>query len=337
MFVALLSPILFTSYSELHYGLFLCGALFVLARTREQSLLSLSHRKLFGRAGLWFGLIALAAVLWMQGRKSDPDIVYASRNFYGALTIYEHHKDKPGDHHFLLQHGVITHGLQFADPEQATWPTTYYGEQSGLGLAFSALAAEPRRIGVVGLGVGTSAAYTRAGDMMRIYEINPEVRRVATSRFTYLTNCPGQVTVVLGDARLSLEREPPQGFDLLALDAFSSDSIPVHLLTREAFALYERHMKTNGIIAVHVSNHYLDLEPVVTGLARLFNYKLAVIDYDDLEEDWWLYSCTWILLTHDERILNTPAIRWAATPPGTNSIPPLLWTDDFVSLFPVLK
>ena len=337
MFVALVAPLLFTSYSELHYGLFLCGLLFVLARTREQSLLSLNQWKLLGRAGLWFGLIALAAVLWMQGRKSDPDIVYASRNFYGALTIYEHHKDKPGDHHFLLQHGVITHGLQFADPEQATWPTTYYGEQSGLGLAFSALAPGPRRIGVVGLGVGTSAAYTRAGDMMRIYEINPEVRRVATSRFTYLTNCPGQVMVVLGDARLSLEREPPQGFDLLALDAFSSDSIPVHLLTREAFALYERHMKTNGIIAVHVSNHYLDLEPVVTGLARLFNYKLAVIDYDDLEEDWWLYSCTWILLTHDERILNTPAIRWAATPPGTNSIPPLLWTDDFVSLFPVLK
>ena len=337
VFVALAAPMLFTSYSELHYGLFLCGLLFALARTREQSLVDLSHLKLFARAGLWFGVIALAGVLWVQGRRSDPDIAYASRNFYGALTIYEHHKDKPGDHHFLLQHGVITHGLQFADPEQAMWPTTYYGEESGLGLAFRALAPGPRRVGVVGLGVGTSAAYGRAGDSLRIYEINPEVSRLATSWFKYLSNCTGRVEIVQGDARLSLEREPPQGFDLLTLDAFSSDSIPVHLLTREAFALYERHMKTNGIIAVHISNHYLDLEPVVTGQARLFNYKLAVIDYDELEDDWWLYSCTWMLLTRDERILNAPAIRWAATPPNTNSISTPLWTDDFVSLFPVLK
>ena len=111
----------------------------------------------------------------------------------------------------------------------------------------------------------------------------------------------------------------------------------MHLLTREAFALYERHMKTNGIIAVHVSNHYLDLEPVVTRLARHFNYKLAVIDYDELEDDWWLYSCTWILLTHDESIINSPALRWAATPPRTNSISTPLWTDDFASLFQILK
>ena len=337
MFVALAAPMLFTSYSELHYGLFLCGLLFAFARTREQSLLNLNHWKLLARAGLWLGVIALAGILWVLGRKSDPDIAYASRNFYGALTIYEHHKDKPRDHHFLLQHGAITHGLQFAEREQATWPTTYYGEQSGLGLAVSALAPGPRRIGVVGLGAGTSAAYGRAGDSLRIYEINPEVSRLATSWFKYLSNCQGRVEVVLGDARLSLEREPPQGFDLLTLDAFSSDSIPVHLLTREAFALYGRHLKTNGIIAVHISNHYLDLEPVVTSLARQFNYKLAIIDYDELEDDWWLYSCTWILLTHDERILNAPAIRWATTPPSTNAISPPLWTDDFVSLFPVLK
>lgn len=337
LFVALAAPLLFTSYSELHYGLLFCGLLFAVARTRQQNLLSLNQWSLYARAGLWFAVLALAAALWVQGRRSDPDIVHSSRNFYGVLTIYDHHNDKPADHHLLLQHGVITHGLQFADPEQARWPTTYYGEQSGLGLAFSALARGPRRIGVVGLGAGTTAAYGRAGDLLCIYEINPEVSRLATSWFKYLTNCPGRVEVVLGDARLSLEREPPQNFDLLALDAFSSDSIPVHLLTREAFALYERHVNTNGIIAVHISNHYLDLEPVVTRLARLFHYKLAIIDYDELEADWWLYSSTWILLTHDERILNTPAIRWAATPPSTNSVSPPLWTDDFVSLFPVLK
>ncbi len=337
LFVALVAPMLFTSYAELYYGLFLCGLLFTLVRTREQILRVLRRRRLFACAALWLGLISLTFALWVQGRKSDPDIVYTSRNFYGVLTIFEHKKDKPDDHHFLLQHGVITHGLQFADPEQAKWPTTYYAEQSGLGLAFNALPPGSRQIGVVGLGAGTTAAYARAGDWLRIYEINPEVSRLATSWFKYLTNCSAEVKVVLGDARMSLEREPPQGFDLLTLDAFSSDSIPVHLLTREAFALYERHMKTNGIIAVHISNHYVDLQPVVTSLARQFNYKLAIIDYDELEGDWWLYSCTWMLLTHDEGIVNAPAIRWAATPLRANSISPPLWTDDFASLFQVLK
>src|SRR5208283_1816496 len=123
-----------------------------------------------------------------------------------------------------------------------------------------------------------------------IYEINPEVKRLASSRFTYLQHCPGKVEVVPGDARLSMEREPPQHFDLLALDAFSGDAIPVHLLTKEAFDIYERHMNTNGVIAVHISNHYLDLEPVVVNLARQFHYKLAPIDYDENEDEWWLYG-----------------------------------------------
>src|SRR5262249_30648950 len=116
------------------------------------------------------------------------------------------------------------------------------------------------------------------------------------------------------------EREPSQQFDLLALDAFSSDAIPVHLLTKEAFEVYERHMKPTGIIAVHISNHYLNLEPVVANVARQFHYKLAIIDYDELEDEWWLYSCTWILLTHDETILDRPTIRPAATRPPTNSV-----------------
>src|SRR5204862_2750866 len=135
------------------------------------------------------------------------------------------------------------------------------------------------------------------GDYVRLYEINPEVKHVATSFFTYLSNCLGRVEVVPGDARLSLEREPPQQFELLVLDAFSSDAIPVHLLTKEAFEVYERHLKPGGILAIHISNHYLDLEPVVTNLARQFNYKLALIDYDENDEDWWAYSSTWMLLT----------------------------------------
>jgi hypothetical protein len=257
-----------------------------------------------------------------------------------VLTVYEHRKTEPEAHHMLLQHGRITHGLQFIDPERSRWATTYYGANSGVGLAMAALPIGPHRIGLVGLGAGTLTTYARFEDEFRIYEINPEVRHIATTRFTYLSNCLGKVKVVLGDARLSLEQEPPQDFDLLALDAFSGDAIPVHLLTKEAFAQYDRHLNTNGIIAVHISNHYLNLEPVVLSLARYFHYEAAYIDYDERDEEWWAYGSTWMLLARDRSILDAPAIRQAVGENGSkageaSSFP--LWTDDFAALFPILK
>ena len=286
---------------------------------------------------LSLGVVALGIALWKQAAKSDRDSVYRSRNFYGLLTVLEYRQDEPEGHHFLLKHGRITHGIQFVDPTQAQWPTTYYGQKSGVGLAMRALPEGAKRIGLVGLGTGTMAAYGHAGDYVRFYEINPAVKRLATSRFTYLTNCASKVDVVLGDARLSMERESPQGFDLLALDAFSSDAIPVHLLTKEAFDIYERHLKPGGIIAVHISNHFLDLEPVVLNLARHFNYQVANISYDENDDEWWEYSCTWILLTHNKDILNSQSIREATSAVSTNSVKIPLWTDDFASLFQILK
>ena len=406
VFVAVAAPLIFTDYYELHWGLFLCGLLFLLVCVADRQpapgaaqtdwrwfacvlpflifvgldwvIMRLARHAtplLKGhfaglRIGMWavvallvvswvartrfknfrhwrfltclwlaLGLAGLGATLWMQAREAGEDRVYRSRSFYGVLTVYEHDKRDPELHHFVLQHGRITHGLQFADPVRATWPVSYYGPQSGIALGVEALPPGPRRIGVVGLGTGTMAAFGRPGDYVRIYEINPQVQQVATSWFSYLPHCKGKVEVALGDARLSMEREPPQHFDLLVLDAFSSDAIPVHLLTKEAFEVYQRHLNTNGIIAVHISNHYLDLEPVVVNLARHFGYKLAAIDYDDTdnEEEWWLYSSTWILLTRDERIIAAPAIHDAAyTVKGKpNKVP--LWTDDFSSLFQVLK
>jgi hypothetical protein len=148
---------------------------------------------------------------------------------------------------------------------------------------------------------------------------------------------------VLGDARLSLEGEPPQEFDMLALDAFSSDAIPVHLLTREAFEVYARHIKPDGIIVIHTSNQYLDLEPVVANAARHFNLKVATVNYDeegddeDNEHEWWVYSSTWIILSRNEEIMNSPAIRQAASPANTNAVNIPLWTDDFASLFQILN
>ena len=295
------------------------------------------HWRLLTCAWLCLGLIGLGAILWRQAHDSGGERVYRSRNFYGVLTVYEHQKDDPTSHYFLLQHGRITHGLQFVDPAQAMQPVSYYGPESGIALGVAALPLGHRRIGVVGLGTGTMAAFGRAGDSLRFYEINPQVQAVATSWFHYLPKCAGNVEVVLGDARLSLENEPSQHFDLLVLDAFSSDAVPVHLLTREAFETYERHLNTNGIIAVHISNHYLDLEPVVVNIARHFGYKLASIDFEENDEEWWLYSSTWVLLSRNERIINSPAIRSAASTVKTNSTRVPLWTDDFASLFQILR
>jgi len=409
LFVAVAAPLLFTDYYELHWGLFLCGLLFLLVcataragrpgpevpspkwnewlwlaftlallafggldrllawlpghvgtitkgyftglRIGLWSLLilgaafwiarrkdwSLQHSRLLTCAWLCLGLIGLGAVLWEQAHAAGSERVYRSRNFYGVLTVSEHEKKDPTSHYFLLQHGRITHGLQFVDPAQAMLPVSYYGPESGIGLGVAALPTGPRRIGVVGLGTGTMAAFGRAGDYVRFYEINPQVQAVAASWFSYLPKCPGKIEVARGDARLSLEREPPQHLDLLVLDAFSGDAIPVHLLTREAFEVYQRHLNPNAIIAVHISNHYLDLEPVVVNLARHFGYKLASIDYDESDDTWWLYSSTWVLLSRSEQIINSPAIRSAASIVKTNNIKVPLWTDDFASLFQILR
>jgi hypothetical protein len=287
----------------------------------------------------WFslGIVALAVTLWLQGREAGTEAIYRTRNFYGVLTIYDHERDKPKSHYLLLEHGRITHGLQFVAPDEARWPTSYYGEESGICCAFQALSPAPRKVGLVGLGTGTLTTYARTGDSFHIYEINPDVQRLARSPFTYLSNCLGQVEIALGDARLTLEREPSQHFDLLALDAFSSDAIPVHLLTKEAFSLYQRHLNPDGIIAVHVSNHYLDLVPVVLNLAREFNYRIVAIDYDEDEDRWWLYPSTWLLLSRNQQILNSPAIRDSAYSLKTNAVHIPIWTDDFASLFQILK
>lgn len=302
------------------------------------------HWRLLSCVWLGLGACALGGVLKYQAAHDDDGVISRSRNFYGTLKVCEYYKDDPDSHYFLLQLGRITHGIQFTEPGMEMQPTSYYGGGSGVKLVVRALPEGPRRIGVVGLGTGSMAVFGRAGDDVRIYEINEEVRRLAASRFTYLSKSPAKVEVALGDARLSLEREASQNFDLLALDAFSSDAIPVHLLTKEAFALYDRHLKTNGVLAVHVSNRYLNLEPVVTNLAREFDYQLAVISYDEAPEDefdeeaeWWIYSSTWILLTRSADILKAEAIARAMSPPKTNDITIPLWTDDFASVFQILN
>jgi SAM-dependent methyltransferase len=285
------------------------------------------------------GLGAIFVVEWRD--KHETPILSASRNFYGTLKVFDYSPDDPEQHYRLLMHGATTHGLQFVSPKKAVWPTSYYGEHSGIGLALRHLPRETgRRIGVVGLGTGTLAAYGRVGDYLRIYDINPAVERLARSAFTYLARCPAKVDVIMGDARLSMEHElaggQSQQFDLLALDAFSSDAIPVHLLTREAVEIYLRHLRPDGVLVVHISNRYLDLAPVVDALAQHFGLHSASIS-DDYETEWWFYDSTWILLTKDAALLAGAEILEATEDPPAKKHAPVLWTDDHASLYEILK
>jgi hypothetical protein len=286
--------------------------------------------------------VLLGVLFLAQIRKDSGEAISSTRGFYGVLKVFEHNASDPDLHYYTLVHGVTSHGLQFTSEPQATWPTTYYSETSGIGLAIEHLPPLPRRnLGLVGLGTGTLASYGRIGDNVRIYEIDPLVEKLARSRFTYLAHSPADVKVVLGDARLSMERElaedKKQSFDVLALDAFSSDAIPIHLLTKEAFTIYLSHLKPSGVIAVHTSNRYLDLEPVVNALAKEFGLNVVTIVDNPPTKKWWVFRSTWMLLTKDEGLLNRPEIRDAADKDEPSMKTVAVWTDDHASVYEILK
>ena len=332
--VAVVAPLVFNTYLELHLGLLAC-CLFVLSADTE-SVLRRSPRR-----WVWTGLIivvGVAAVL-SEGNRGDANkvAVLNSRNFFGVLTVWENDRSDPAMHRYVLQHGTTFHGLQFVEPEKRRLPTAYYGQNGGAGLAIRNFRRqENRHIGVVGLGVGTIAAYGREGDRIRFYEINPAIERIARTRFSYLADCLAEVDVIMGDARLSMEAEAPQEFDLLVLDAFSSDAVPVHLLTVEAFEIFLRHLKGDGVIAMHVSTVHLDLQSVIWKMAERLSLKTAWIQNDENEAEGILAS-DWILLTRDDSFINQEAVRSAATAPRSDFDRIDLWTDEHVNLFQILK
>jgi SAM-dependent methyltransferase len=214
-------------------------------------------------------------------------------------------------------------------------PTTYYGPDSGVGLALARCCANAKRVGAIGLGAGTLAAYGKTSDYFRFYEINPQVIDIAKNYFSYLRDSPAQIDIVLGDARVSLESEAPQHFDVLAVDAFSGDAIPVHLLTREAFAVYLRHLKPDGILAVHTSNTYLNLPPVVELLAEDAGCEARMIINDD-DHRKLIDSSDWVLVTRNWHFLDAIDGTVMTEP---ISVPPTLrlWSDDFNNLFQILR
>lgn len=327
LLVGLAAPYLLSGYFELAIGLIVC-ALLLLSRSV--------------RVAWWAALASIAvigATVWGATQAIEYQTTSARimmRNFYSAILT----RDDPTPVPFRsLVHGGIIHGGQLLDPELRFQPSSYFGPTSGYGRLFASLPDRPRHIGVIGLGAGSLVAHGRTGDRFRFYEINPQVVELAEREFTFLSESPATIEVVLGDGRLSLEREPSQGFDVLAMDAFSGDSIPMHLLTREAMGIYMRHLKPDGVLAFQATNRFIDISPVVAGLAD--EYGLTAVLISDTPQDteganYWLSATDQILVTSNRRLLQSDHIREAgkalAARPGFQ-----IWTDDYNNLFRILK
>ena len=234
-----------------------------------------------------------------------------------------------------LTHGTINHGEEYLNRARRDMATTYYGPNTGVGVAIrDRQKIGAIRVGVVGLGTGTIASYARLGDYYRFYELNPLVPPITRTQFYFLPDAKGKVEIAMGAARLSLEREAPENFDVLAVDAFSSDSIPVHLLTREAMDLYFRHLKPDGILAVHISNRYLNLQPVLAGETRATGKIARVVDTDD-DDSQDVFGATWVLVTNPRTGFDAD-IKTASLEIETKKNV-RLWTDDYSNLFQILK
>ena len=336
VFVGLIAPHIFNAFYELPLSVGAVGviALFVLYFDREER-------------GIHFSSVTTCALttmllcyLYQEAHGNLRFFRVSARNFYGVLQVRDVDTDTPDTAIRSLNNGTILHGNQFLAPAKKRLPTTYYGPKSGIGRAIQVARAggKPVRVGVIGLGTGTIAAWGHKGDMFTFFDINPQVVTLARTEFSYLTDCPATTDVLLGDARLSLERGEGAAagpFDVLAVDAFSSDSIPVHLLTREAFAAYFRRLSPDGILCVHVSNRHVDLQPVV-GAAADNAGKTALLVDDSDDSDTGVSASEWILVSARPHLADQKALRGATAPPrrlaGFHG-----WTDDFVNLWTLLK
>jgi hypothetical protein len=351
VFVSIVAPYLFTAIFELHLAMFLCGALllFIIYNDPHSSLYRGRHRwqwmVLLGALALVIGTLVLSlwrmdAVVASEGSVSTEagSVLWRGRNFYGVLRVVEHQGEggATGRIQRRLYHGRVLHGAQWITPGEELWPITYFGETSGIGKALRAFrVGEPRLIGVIGLGAGTIAAYGTQRDQMRFFEIDPAVVYCARKFFTFLSQSPAQISTVLGDARRQLLRERDGSFDVLVVDAFSGDSIPVHLITAEAVTLYLAKLKPRGLLLFHISSFHFDLRPVVYSIAAKLHLHVVHLAQEkqlkpgEEPNDWLLLSTNLEFLQHAE-----VARAGVPPPPGIEKFPP--WTDQFSNPLGVL-
>ncbi|HEX3584381.1 MAG TPA: fused MFS/spermidine synthase [Candidatus Angelobacter sp.] len=327
MFVGVLAPLIFSGSYEMAWSLVYTAALAA----------ALMWRQHWAWRFFWpAAAVALLVVVVLQERADRENAIVQVRSFYGTLRVTDEETEDAGRYRTLI-HGTIQHGTQFMSSEELRrLPTTYYSRDSGVGLALdNCCKGRTRRVADIGLGTGTLAAYGEPGDVFRFYEIDPRVEVIAKNVFTYLRESRAKIEIAHGDARLSMEAEPPENYDVIAVDAFSGDAIPVHLLTAEALKLYQRHLAPGGIIAFHISNTYLNLAPVVQEQADHAGLHAVLVSTED-DDDTGAFSSDWVLVTANEKFLALPEIANASAKiepkPGLR-----LWTDDYSSLLPILN
>jgi SAM-dependent methyltransferase len=337
MLVAVVAPRVFDDFHELPLAFVLTAACLGWAIWRDRAAAATGGARL--ALGFAVAIVPMFLALRVGERlaeKADPTEV-AARNFYGTLRVIE-----MGEGAFAyrsLFDGRVEHGGQFASAGLRRWPTAYYAPQSGVGRALLAGQMNPaqkvaQKVGVIGLGTGTLAAYSRPGDTYVFYEINPLVASIALSKFSYLADAMGTTTLVMGDARVSLEQQAAQGFDLLVVDAFSGDSVPIHLLTAEAFSIYFRHLKPSGVLAVHTTSGYLELNPVVKTAASHFGKESVLVKNGRAQRQ--AAAASWILVAAPGNDL-LRKLREDADPDYPRLPPVRLWTDDYSSVLTVVR
>lgn len=344
MFINFVAPFIFNGYWELPLGYTLCWILFLVVSFI--TVMAVQHRWVYiTNSVMLISMVVVSGTRSFQRISADlGGDLFIQRNFYGVVRVRELDSGNPLADRYAMVHGVTIHGYQFLSNQKSNIPTAYFGKTSGGGLA---ILNDPKRglgmrVGILGLGIGTLAAYGQSGDVYRFYEINPMVIDLADGTggyFSYVSTSQAQVEIVPGDARLSLENEletsGSQNFDILMLDAFSSDSIPMHLLDAEAFDLYMLHLRSDGILAVNISNRHLNLVPVVWSLADHLGLSRVVISDPGTPPD--SFPSLWMLMARDQSLLAVPGISSHAMPLNSYVSPVRLWTDDFSNLFKILK
>jgi hypothetical protein len=327
LFVGVVAPNLFRANYEMAIGLVLAAVLALVVMWN------------FGVAARLFWSAVALALVWvgiMQARAWQQDVLVQLRSFYGTLRVTETHWPPLAGTTRTLYHGTIEHGVQFFANGMRLQPASYYAPASGVGLALRfCCEGRTKRVGIIGLGAGTIAAYGQAADSFRFYETDPLVERIARSLFTYLRETPAHTDVVLGDARYSISRERGDPYNVLVLDAFSGDAVPTHLLTQQALTLYRKHLAPDGILAFHISSQYLDLEPVLAREAQQAGMH-AITVHSAGDDSHGIFAADWVLLTNNEKFLARPEVARVAHPSLMRSDVPL-WTDDYSSILRILK
>jgi len=337
LFVGLIAPRIFPTFVELPLALVACGALAALLTWRSaQADPGLPSRQRILYAAAVAALAVTATVAWHGYKYVEyvhTDAIVMTRNFYGTLRVKEYDRGSDPQSIRALIHGAINHGWQYTDPTLRAQPISYFGPGSGIARALDFYGEQPRRVGIIGLGVGSFTAWGRAGDYFRIYELDPDVVRIAREQFWYLSDSKAKIDIVVGDGRLNMERDAPQKFDLISIDAFSSGSIPIHLLTREALQAYRRHLAPGGVVVYNVTNRFVNLAPQLKLVAEAEGMKALLLNDDPADEK---YSGTaYVLVTGNAKLLADERFEEA------DDIEPIsgltAWTDSFNNLFKVVR